>query len=127
MRKVRYEKSMIPNTENIFKRFTEENVHYRRGLGLIIVIGHMENALKNPFRSYGKPDRMGSVMISVDCRSTPDSARRFLLNKFSMIENGEIDSSPQELHYVEKRLAGNDSPLRFGARKWVKNVKVESD
>ena len=117
----------IPNTEKIFKRFTEENVHYRRGLGLIIVKGQMENSLKKPFRSYSKPDRMGSVMISVDCRSTLDSARRFLLKKISMIENCEIDFSPQALHYVEKRLAENDSPLRFGPRKWVKNVKVESD
>ena len=99
----------------------------RRGLGLIIVKGLMENALKKPFRSYGKPDRMGSVMISVDCRTTPDSTRRFLLKKISIIENGEIDSSPQALRYVEKRLAENDSPLRFGARKWVKNVKVESN
>ena len=117
MRKVRYEKSMIPNTEKIFKRFTEENVHYRRGLDLIIVKGQMENALKKPFISYYKPDMMRSVMISVDCRTTPNSARRFLLKKISMIENGEIDSSPQALHYVENRLAENDSPLRFGARK----------
>ena len=127
MRKVRYEKSMIPNTEKIFKRFTEENVHYRRGLGLIIVKGQMENALKKPFRSYGKSDRMGSVMIFIDCRSITDSAKRFLLKKISMIENGEIDSSPQALHYVEKRLAEKDSPIRFGACKWVKNVKGESD
>ena len=102
-------------------------MHYRRGLGLIIVKGQMENALKKPFRSYKKLDRMGSAMISVDCRSTPDSARRFLLKKISMIENGEIDSSPQTLHYVEKRLAKNDSPLRFRACKWAKNVKGESD
>ena len=70
---------MISNAEKIFKSFTEDNVHYRRGLGLIVVKGQMENALKKPFRSYGKPDKMGSVMVSVDCRSTPDSARRFLL------------------------------------------------
>ena len=127
MRKVRYEKSMIPNIEKIFKRFTEENVHYRRGLGLIIVKGRMENALKKSFKSYGKPNRMGSVMISVDCSSTPDSAKRFLLKKISMIKNYEIDSSPQALHYVEKRLAENESPLRFRACKWVKNVKGESD
>ena len=60
--------------------------------------------MKKPFRSYGKPDKMGSVMISVDCRLTLDSARRFLLKKISMIENGELSSSPQALHYVEKRL-----------------------
>ena len=37
MRKVRYEKSMISNAENIFRSFTEKNIHYRRGLGLIVV------------------------------------------------------------------------------------------
>ena len=40
MRKVRYEKSMISNAEKIFRSFTEENIHYRRGLGLIVVKGH---------------------------------------------------------------------------------------
>ena len=79
MRKVRYEKNMISNSENIFRTFTEDNVHYRRGLELIVVKGQMENALKKPFRSYGKPDKMASAMISIDCKPTPDSARRFLL------------------------------------------------
>ena len=49
MRKVHYEKSMISNTEKIFRSFTEENIHYRRGLGLTVVKGQMENALKKPF------------------------------------------------------------------------------
>ena len=53
MRKVHYEKSMISNTEKIFRSFTEENIHYRRGLGLTIVKGQMENALKNPFIMLG--------------------------------------------------------------------------
>ena len=46
MRKVRYEKSMISNAEKIFRSFNEENIHYRRGLGLIVIKGQMENALK---------------------------------------------------------------------------------
>ena len=83
--------------------------------------------MKKPFRSYGKPDKMGSIMISVYCRSTPDSARRFLLKKISMIENGELSSSPQALHYVEKRLAESDSHQRFESHKWIKNEKEESD
>ena len=37
MRRVCYEKSMISNTEKIFRSFTEDNVHYRRDLGLIVV------------------------------------------------------------------------------------------
>ena len=58
MRKVIHERNMISNTKNIFKSFSEDNVHYRRGLGLIVVIRQMESALKLPFRSYGKPDRL---------------------------------------------------------------------
>ena len=57
---------MISNSKKIFKPFNEENIHYRRGLGLIVVKRQMESALKRPFRSYGKPsDRLGSIMISV--------------------------------------------------------------
>ena len=78
MRKVRYKKSMISNAEKIFRSFTEENIHCRRGLGLIVIKGQMENALKDPFISYGKPNKMAFVMISLDCRSTPDSIRRFM-------------------------------------------------
>ena len=69
-----------------------------------MVKGRMENALKNPFRSYDKPDRLASVMISIDTKSTLDSARRFLLKKKSMIKEGELNSSPQALDYVERRL-----------------------
>ena len=49
----------------------------------------MENALKKPFRSYGKPEILGSVMISIDYRATSDSAK-FLLKKINMIERGEL-------------------------------------
>ena len=52
---------MISNTKKIFKPFNEENIHYRRGLGLIVVKRQMESALKRPFRSYGKPDRLVNV------------------------------------------------------------------
>ena len=73
--------------------------------------------------SYGKPDKMASVMISVDCRSTPDSARRFMLKKITMVENGILCSSPHALHYVEKILFESDNPQRFGTRKWIKSIK----
>ena len=94
MKKVRYEKSLISNSEKIFRTYIEDNVYYRRGLGLIVVKGQMENALKKPFISYGKPDKMTSVMISIDCKATPDSTIRFLLKKINMIEIGELCSSP---------------------------------
>ena len=38
LRKVGYEKTSISDKEKLFKRFIEENVHYRRGLGLLVVI-----------------------------------------------------------------------------------------
>ena len=113
---------MISNSEKIFRTYTEDNVHYQRGLGLIVVKGKMENALKKPFKSYGKPDKMASVMISIDCKATPDSAI-----KINMIETGELCSSPQALNYVEKKLYEDDSHRRFDPRKWTKNIKEEND
>ena len=49
MRKVVNERNMISDTKKIFRSFTEDNVHYRQGLGLIIVKRQMENALKKTF------------------------------------------------------------------------------
>ena len=46
MRKVIQERNMISNTSKIYKPFTEDNIHYRRGLGLIVVKRYMESALK---------------------------------------------------------------------------------
>ena len=123
MKKVRYEKSLISNSEKIFRTYIEDNVYYRRGLGLIVVKGQMENALKKSFISYGKSDKMTSVMISIDCKATPDSAIRFLLKKINMIETGELCSSPQALNYVEKRLFEDDNHRRFGLCKWTKILK----
>ena len=77
MRKVIQERNMISNSNKIYKSFSEDNIHYRRGLGMIFVKRQMESALKRPFRSYGKPDRLGSIMISTDCRAIPDSANDF--------------------------------------------------
>ena len=56
MQKVTQERNMISNTKKIYRPFTEDNVHYRRGLGMIVVKRKMESALKRPFRSYDKPD-----------------------------------------------------------------------
>ena len=127
MRKVIQERTTISNTKKIFKPLTEDNVHYRRGLGLIVVKRQMESALKRPFRSYGKPDRLGSIMISIDCRATPDSAKRFLSKKIIMIEAGELTSSQDALDYVEKRLTEEAHPQRFRQQGWTKIVKEESD
>ena len=127
MRKVIQERNMISNTKKIFKPFNEENIHYRRGLGLIVVKRQMESALKRPFRSYGKPDRLGSIMISVDCRATHDSAKRFLSKKKNLIEAGELPSSQYALDYVEKRLTDEAYPQRFRRQEQTRIVKEEND
>ena len=118
---------MVSNTKKIFKPFNEENIHYRRGLGLIVVKRQMESAPKRPFRSYGKTDRLGSIKIFVDCRATPDSAKRFLSKKINLIEAGELLSSQYALDYVEKRLADEAYPQRFRWQGWTKTVKEEND
>ena len=56
IRKVFHERNTISNTKKICKSLSEDNIHYRRGLGLIVVLRQMESALKRPFRSYNKPD-----------------------------------------------------------------------
>ena len=127
MRKVIQERNMISNTTKIYKPFIEDNVHYRRGLGLIVVKRHMESALKRPFRNYDKPERLGSVMISIDCRATPDSAKRFLLKKINLIETDELSSSQYALDYVERKLLEESYPQRFRRQSWARPVKEESD
>ena len=87
----------------------------------------MENALKKPFRSYGKPEKLGSIIISIDFRATPDSAKRFLLRKINLIETGELYSSPQALDYVERKLSEESNPQKFRQHTWTKTVKDESD
>ena len=126
MRKVRYEKTSISKKDKIFRKYTKDNVHYRRGLGLVVVKGQMENALKMPFQSYGKPDIMASLMILVDTKSTPNSAIRFLLKKINMIKEGDLSSSPRALNYVEKRLM-EEMRKTYGPHKWTKTTKLEKD
>ena len=43
MRKVVHERNVISKTTKIFQAFTKDNVHYRRGLGLIVIKRQMEN------------------------------------------------------------------------------------
>ena len=92
-----------------------------------MVKGQMENALKKPFRSYDKPDILASVMISVDTKSTPDSAKRFMLKKIGMIKVGDLSSFPQALNYVERRLMEDDGRQKYGPCKWTKPEEQEDD
>ena len=127
MRKMIHERNMISNTKKIYKSFSEDNVHYTRGLGLIVVIRQMESALKWPFRSYDKPNRLGSIMISTDCKATPDSAKNFLSKKINLIEADKLPSSQYALDYVERKLTKEAYPQRFCHQGWTKMIKDESN
>ena len=86
----------------------------------------MKSALKRPFKSYDKPERLGSVMISIDCRATPDSTKRFLIKKINLIEIGELSSSQYALDYVERKLSEECYPQRFRLHNWTRPVKEEN-
>ena len=94
---------------------------------MIVVKRQMESALKRPFRSYGKPDILGSIMISTDCRATFDSEKRFLSKKINLIEAGELPSSQYALNYVERKLSEETYPQRFRRQGWQKMIKDESN
>ena len=66
-------------------------------------------------------------MVSVDTKSTPDSAKIFLLKKIGMIKVGELNSSQEALDYVERRLIEDDDRPKYGPRKWTKPEKQEND
>ena len=66
-------------------------------------------------------------MISIDCRVTLDSAKRFLLRKIDLIKTGELCSSPQALDYVERRFVEENNPSRFRQHIWTKSTKDDYD
>ena len=86
----------------------------------------MKSALKRPFKSYDKLERLGSVMISIDCSATPDSTKRFLIKKINLIEIGELSSSQYALDYVERKLSEECYPQRFRLHNWTRPVKEEN-
>ena len=61
---------------------------------------------------------LGSIMISTDCRATPDSVKRFLSKNIHLIEAGELPSSQYALDYVEKKLTEEALPQRFRRQGW---------
>jgi hypothetical protein len=84
--------SPVPAKE--FLRFTEKDIHYRRAIGMHVVIQGIEAAFKKGFHSYGGKKMFSSIMIS-SAKATPPSVTRYLQSKIELIETGKIKSSPQ--------------------------------
>lgn len=82
------------NTRKIFQGFEENDVHFRRAIGIRVVLTSLEAALKKGFRTYGGDSMLSPIMIS-PAKVSPPSAVKYLENKIKFLEKGIIKSSPQ--------------------------------
>ena len=88
------------------------------------ILINMENSLKRPFRSYGKNDQYGSIMISTDCRVAPESAKNFLSKKIHLIEAGDLPSSQYALDHVARKLTEDAFPPRLHRQRIIKEERL---
>ena len=75
-----------------YEYFSEEKIHYRRALGLRIVLQNLENTPKQGFRTYGGNGAFSSIMTTY-ARKTPEAAINYLNWKIRLLESSRIKSS----------------------------------
>ncbi|KAL5758718.1 hypothetical protein ACOSP7_021329 [Xanthoceras sorbifolium] len=75
-------------------RFEEKDIHYRRAIGIRIVLQGLEASFKHEFRTYGGGKILSSIMIS-PAKTTPVAARNYMATKIKLLNTGAIRSSPQ--------------------------------
>jgi hypothetical protein len=81
-------------TKKDFYNFNENDIRYRRAIGIKIVLQTMEASFKKEFRTYGGDSKSSPCMIS-PARRSPESAKRYLKMKIDLLDTGYIQSSPQ--------------------------------
>lgn len=89
----------ITHKKTKFQKFCENDIHYRRALGIRIILQGMEASFKRGFRTYGGNKIYSSVMIS-PAKSTPKAAENYLRTKIELLDKGVIKSSPQAQHKI---------------------------
>lgn len=89
----------ITNKKASFQKYCENDIHYRRALGIRIILQGMEAGFKKGFRTYGGNKIYSSVMIS-PAKTTPRSAENYLRTKIDLLDKGVIKSSPQAQHRI---------------------------
>ena len=89
----------IDSKRKEFTNFNENDIHYRRAIGIRVVIQGMESTLKKPFRTYGGEYKNSPVMIA-PARKSPDAAIKFLNSKINLLETGSVRSSPEAQYKI---------------------------
>lgn len=84
----------VSTVKKEFFRYEEKDIHYRRAIGIRIVLQGMEAAFKQGFRTYGGSSIHSSVMIAYAGKS-PAAALNYLQRKIDLLERGIIKSSPE--------------------------------
>ena len=82
-----------------FIKFDEKDIHYRREIGIRVVLQGMEASFKKGFRTYGGNSVYSSVMISF-AKESPKAALGYLGTKINLLDKGTIKSSP----YAQARI-----------------------
>ncbi|KAL5825216.1 hypothetical protein ACOSQ3_021279 [Xanthoceras sorbifolium] len=75
-------------------KFEEKDIHYRKAIGIRIVLQGLEASFKRGFRTYGGGKILSSIMISPG-KVTPIAARNYMATKIKLLNTGVIRSSPQ--------------------------------
>ena len=84
----------IQNERKEFFKFDANDIHYRRALGIHVILQGMEACFKKGFRTYGGKKIYSSIMIT-SAKTTPRAAHNFMQAKMKVLEKGLIRSSPQ--------------------------------
>ena len=111
----------VMQNKKIFVKFEESDIHYRRAIGIRVVLQGMEASFKKGFRTYGGKKIYSSIMITA-ARTSPQAAINFMTSKIRLLDSGMIRSHPD----AQKRLCryrqhqGNRCPA------CTKQIKIES-
>ncbi|GJY83581.1 WD repeat-containing protein PCN-like protein isoform X1 [Tanacetum coccineum] len=74
----------IPTQRKEFQRFCQNDIHFRRAIGIRTVIQGMEASFKRGFHTYSGKKRLSSIMIS-PAKITPNAARSFMQDKITLL------------------------------------------
>ncbi|GJW64383.1 hypothetical protein Tco_0116267 [Tanacetum coccineum] len=83
----------FPTQRKDFQRYCQNDIHFRRAVGIRTDIQGMEASFKRGFRTYSGKKKLSSIMIS-PAKITPNAARNFTQDMINFLDTGLIKSSP---------------------------------
>ena len=75
-----------------YEYFSEDKIHYRRALGIRIVLQNLENTSKQGFRTYKENGAFSSIMTTY-AGKTLETTMNYLNWKIRLIESSQIKSN----------------------------------